>query len=74
MALIEFKNLPDKTTALSAENLNHNFQELQGKILGYEIINELETAMLPRNAEQSTEIAQNANENKSVVNKAGEST
>lgn len=28
MALIEFKNLPDTSTPLSAENLNHNFNEL----------------------------------------------
>lgn len=28
MALIEFKNLPDTSTPLNAENLNHNFNEL----------------------------------------------
>ena len=29
MALIEFKNLPDTSTPLNAENLNNNFQELE---------------------------------------------
>ena len=28
MALIEFKNLPDTTTPITAENLNYNFNEL----------------------------------------------
>lgn len=28
MALIEFKNLPDTNTPINAENLNHNFNEL----------------------------------------------
>jgi len=28
MALIEFKNLPDTTTAITAENLNYNFSEI----------------------------------------------
>lgn len=28
MALIEFKNLPDTTTPINAENLNNNFDEL----------------------------------------------
>lgn len=31
MALIEFKNLPDTSTPLSAENLNHNFNELSNR-------------------------------------------
>lgn len=29
MALIEFKNLPDRTTPINAENLNNNFSELE---------------------------------------------
>lgn len=32
MALIEFKNLPDKNTPLKAQDLNHNFNELNDKI------------------------------------------
>ena len=32
MALIEFKNLPDMSTPLNAENLNNNFSELENKI------------------------------------------
>lgn len=28
MALIEFKNLPDQTTPLNADNLNNNFKEI----------------------------------------------
>ena len=31
MALIEFKNLPDTSTPLSAENLNNNFNELNNR-------------------------------------------
>lgn len=33
MALIEFKNLPDTSTPINAENLNHNFELLQGSVL-----------------------------------------
>lgn len=33
MALIEFKNLPDKSTPINAENLNNNFNALKGKLL-----------------------------------------
>lgn len=32
MALIEFKNLPDTSTPLNAENLNNNFSELEALI------------------------------------------
>lgn len=32
MALIEFKNLPDTSTPLNAENLNNNFNELENKM------------------------------------------
>lgn len=32
MALIEFKDLPDTTTPLTADNLNNNFNELNNKI------------------------------------------
>ena len=32
MALIEFKNLPDTSTPLNAENLNNNFNDLKNKI------------------------------------------
>ena len=32
MALIEFKDLPDTTTPVTAENLNNNFEELDNKI------------------------------------------
>lgn len=32
MALIEFKNLPDTSTPLNAENLNNNFNELNDSI------------------------------------------
>ena len=31
MALIEFKNLPDTSTPLTAENLNNNFEYLDNK-------------------------------------------
>ena len=31
MSLIEFKNLPDTSTPLNAENLNNNFNELDNK-------------------------------------------
>ncbi len=32
MALIEFKNKPDTTTPINADNLNHNFNELDTKL------------------------------------------
>ena len=32
MALIEFKNKPDATTPINADNLNHNFNELDTKL------------------------------------------
>lgn len=32
MALIEFKNKPDKNTPLNADNLNHNFNELNSNL------------------------------------------
>ena len=32
MALIEFKDLPDTTTPLNADNLNNNFNELDNKL------------------------------------------
>ena len=33
MALIEFKDLPDTSTPINAENLNYNFDALKGKVL-----------------------------------------
>lgn len=33
MALIEFKDLPDTSTPLNAENLNNNFNALKGEVL-----------------------------------------
>lgn len=73
MTLVKFKDLPDKTTALTAENLNHNFEELQGKILGYEVINEIGTVMLSKNSEQQVQITQSTDEKKVVVNEVDES-
>ena len=35
MALIQFKNLPDTSTPLTAENLNNNFNYLDGKTDNY---------------------------------------
>lgn len=32
MALVKFKNLPDTSTPLNAENLNNNFEELEEKM------------------------------------------
>lgn len=32
MALIKFKNLPDTSTPLNAENLNNNFEELENEL------------------------------------------
>lgn len=40
MALIEFKNKPDTTTPMTADNINHNFNELDNNIGD---LNELET-------------------------------
>lgn len=34
MAIIQFKNLPDTSTPLTAENLNNNFNELKTKEYG----------------------------------------
>lgn len=33
MSLIEFKDLPDTTTPITADNLNNNFNELKGEVL-----------------------------------------
>lgn len=45
MALIEFKDLPDTTTPLTADNLNNNFEYLEAKIDSGEIYstNEIKT-------------------------------
>lgn len=37
MALIEFKNLPDTTTPLTAQNLNNNFNELKPSIISIKV-------------------------------------
>ena len=41
MALIEFKNKPDTTTPMTADNINHNFNELNANVGN---LSDLETA------------------------------